>query len=288
MATWDDHEVDNDYAADRSQDRDPPALFRMRRAAAYQAYYEHLPLPKHMAPGAAGMRIHARADFGSLARLHVLDDRQYRSPQVCPRPGRGGSNVVPAAVCPDLQAPGRTMLGQEQESWLFDGFAGSGARWNVIAQQTLMTRVDRTPGDGQSFWTDGWDGYPKAREQLLRFLSEKRSANPVVIGGDVHMFVVADLKADFDDPKAPPVATEFTGTSITSQGLSQKTLEAWRGENPHIKFGNSLHRGYTSVELSEKRYVTRLRTVNEKNPDSPVQTLATWVVEDGRPGAHKA
>jgi alkaline phosphatase D len=288
MATWDDHEVDNDYAADRSQDRDPPALFRMRRAAAYQAYYEHLPLPKRMAPGAAGMRIHSRADFGSLARLHVLDDRQYRSPQVCPRPGRGGSNVMSAAVCPDLQAPGRTMLGQEQESWLFDGFAGSGARWNVIAQQTLMTRVDRTPGDGQSFWTDGWDGYPKAREQLLRFLSEKRSANPVVIGGDVHMFVVADLKADFDDPKAPPVATEFTGTSITSQGLSQKTLEAWRGENPHIKFGNSLHRGYTSVELSEKRYVTRLRTVNEKNPDSPVQTLATWVVEDGRPGAHKA
>jgi alkaline phosphatase D len=143
----------------------------MRRSAAYQAYYEHMPLPKRMAPDAAGMRIYTRADFGALARFHMLDDRQYRSPQVCPRPGRGGGNVVFTVDCPDLQTPGRTMLGEAQETWLLDGLGSSASRWNVIAQQTLMTRVDRTPGAGQSFWTDGWDGYPKSREQLLGFIA---------------------------------------------------------------------------------------------------------------------
>jgi alkaline phosphatase D len=285
MVTWDDHEVDNDYASDHSQDRDLPAAFLMRRAAAYQAYFEHMPLPRRMAPTATGMRLYAQADFGAIARIHVLDDRQYRTPQACPRPGRGGGNVVAASECAELRAPGRTMLGQEQENWLLDGLARSSARWNLVAQQTLMTKVDRTPGAGQSFWTDGWDGYPESRERLLRFIAEKRVPNPLVIGGDVHMFVVADLKTDFDDPKAPAVATEFTGTSITSQGLSQKTLEAWREENPHVRFGNSLRRGYTTIELDAKRCLTRMRVVNEKDPQSPVSTLATWAVEDGKPGA---
>jgi len=288
LVTWDDHEVDNDYAADRSQDRDPPFVFLLRRAAAYQAYFEHMPLPKRMRPRGPDMRIYTHADFGALARVHMLDDRQYRSPQVCPRPGRGGSTVVPAAECPDLQQPDRTLLGQEQERWLFDGLAGTGARWNVIAQQTLMAQVDRAPGPGQSFWTDGWDGYPESRRRLLAFVAEKRVANPIVIGGDIHIFVVSDLRTDFDDPAAPVVATEFTGTSITSQGLSPKALESWRVDNPHIKFADSARRGYTSVELSRKTCLTRLRAVKSVTDlDSPVSTLATWTVEDGRPGAQR-
>jgi len=287
MVTWDDHEVDNDYAADRSQDRDPPMLFLMRRAAAYQAYYEHMPLPRHMAPGAGGMRIHARADYGALARLHLLDDRQYRSPQACPRPGRGGSNVVAAAECPELRSPGRTMLGQEQEQWLFDGLAGSGARWNVIAQQTLMARVDRTPGEGQSFWTDGWDGYPESRSRLLGFIAGRRIANPLVIGGDLHTSIVADLKADFDDPRAATIATEIVGTSITSQGISPKTLEAWREDNSHVKYADSTRRGYTTLTLAPDRCTVRMRAVYPWDPGAAVSTSATWTVEAGRPGAQR-
>ena len=288
LVTWDDHEVRNDYANDQSQDREPPFVFLLRRAAAYQAYYEHMPLPRHMQPKGPDMRIYTRRDYGSLARLHVVDDRQYRSHQVCPRPGRGGSNVVSTVDCPDLRLPGRTMLGVEQEQWLLDGLAGSGARWNVLAQQTLMAQVDRTPGAGQSFWTDGWDGYPLSRERLLGFVAERSVANPLVIGGDVHMFVVADLKADFDDAQVPVVATEFTGTSITSQGLSQKTLESWRADNPHVKHADSIHRGYTTVELSAKTCMTRLRAVKSvADPDSPVSTLSSWTVEAGRPGAQR-
>ena len=288
IVTWDDHEVQNDYANDRSQFADPREAFLARRAAAYRAYYEHMPLPKRMAPRGPGMEIYTRWDYGALARFHVLDDRQYRDHQVCPRPERGGgSNVVTAADCPELLQPGRTLLGGAQEAWLHEGLGASATRWNVIAQQTVMAQVDRFPGEGQSFWTDGWDGYPAARARLLQHIAGSKVPNPVVIGGDVHTAVVADLKADFNDPKAPVVATEFVGTSIASQGISQKSLETWRAENPHIRYANSSRRGYTTVELTAKHCHARLRAVNEKDNASPVGTLAAWTVEDGRPGAQR-
>lgn len=285
MVTWDDHEVQNDYANDRSQYGDPREEFLARRAAAYQAYYEHMPLPRRMEPRGPDMRIYTRLDWGALARLNVLDDRQYRDHQPCAHPNRGGgSNVVPPAECRELPAP-RSMLGRAQEQWLEEGLAGSAARWNVIAQQTVMAQVDRRPGPDQAFWTDGWDGYPRAREKLLAQIAGRSVANPVVIGGDVHTSVVSDLKVDFNDPKSPVVATEFTGTSITSQGISQKALETWRAENPHIRYADSTSRGYTTMELSAGRSITRMRTVNEKSQDSPIRTSAAWAVESGKPGA---
>jgi alkaline phosphatase D len=288
LVTWDDHEVQNDYANDRSQQLDDPQIFLDRRAAAYRAYYEHMPLPKRMQPSGPDMRIYTRAGFGALAAFHVLDDRQYRSHQVCPRTGRGGSNVVRAAGCPELFDPALTLLGPAQEKWLHEGLTASRARWNVIAQQTLMAQVDRTPGAGQSFWTDGWDGYPAARARLLRSVAESRVANPLVLGGDVHMFIAADLKTDFNDPAAPVVATEFGGSSITSQGLPVKQVESWAGDNPHVKFVSSARRGYGVLELAPKRCVARFRTIGDvTDPHTPVRTLASWTVEDGRPGAQR-
>ena len=286
LVTWDDHEVQNDYANDRSQNLDPPEEFLRRRAAAYQAYYEHMPLPAWARPRGPDMRLYARARFGRLAQFHVLDDRQYRSHQVCPKPGRGGGNVV--VDCRERLDPQRTLLGTGQEQWLFEGLAAPGARWNVIAQQTLMAQADRTPGPGQSFWTDGWDGYPVARSRLLGFIADKGVANPVVIGGDVHMSVVADLKADFDDPQAPVVATEFVGTSISSQGPARQRVEAWAPDNPHIKHADPTRRGYSVMELSAPRCVVRLRTLDDvKDPRSRIRTFAAFATEDGRPGAHR-
>jgi alkaline phosphatase D len=288
LVTWDDHEVQNDYANDRSQYLEYPRFFLERRAAAYRAYFEHMPLPKSMQPAGPDMRIYTRAQFGTLAAFYVLDDRQYRSHQVCPRPGRGGSNVVPAANCPELFDPALTLLGLKQEKWLREGLAASRARWNVIAQQTLMAQVDRMPGEGQSFWTDGWDGYPKARERLLRGVAESGAANPLVIGGDVHAFIAADLKTDFNDPAAPVVAAEFGAGSITSQGPSRKQTQAWADENPHFKFGNGNRRGYGVLELAPNRCVARFRTVSDvTDPDASIRTLASWTVEDGRPGAQR-
>ncbi len=287
LVTWDDHEVDNDYANDRAEDLAPD--FLVRRAAAYQAYWEHMPLRAGARPEGPRMRLHGRHDFGGLVRFHVLDGRQYRDHQACPRAGRGGSNVVDDALCPERLLPARTLLGAAQERWLDEGLAASRARWNVVAQQLLMAQLERKPGPERRFWSDGWDGYPAARARLLLALAGRRAANPLVIGGDVHFNCVADLKPDFDDPKSPVVATEFCGTSITSQAQPQARLDALRAENPHIRLANGEKRGYVTLELTEKRCLARLRTIDsEKAADSPISTLAAFVVEDGRPGAQAA
>lgn len=287
LVTWDDHEVDNDYANDRSEDLDP--RFLVRRAAAYQAYWEHMPLRASARPNGPHMQLYGRHDFGGLVRIHVLDDRQYRDHQVCPRYLRGGSNVVDDLNCPSRLEPQRSLLGREQEDWLYAGFSGSRARWNIVAQQLLMAQVDRKPGPERQFWSDGWDGYPAARARLLRAIAERQPANPLVIGGDVHFNCVADLKVDFDDPKSPVVASEFCGTSIASQGPPQARLDALRPDNPHVRFANSEQRGYVTLELAERRCLARLRTIgSEKAADSPISTRAAFVVEDGRPGAEAA
>lgn len=283
LVTWDDHEVNNDYANDRSETLDPD--FLLRRAAAYRAWYEHMPVPLTALPRGPDALVYDSYRFGTLANFFVLDDRQFRAYEACPKPGRGGSNVV--SGCAERIEPGRTMLGETQERWLANGLRGSRTRWNILAQQTLMAQNDRMPGPGESFWTDGWDGYPAARTRLLDELRESRVANPLVISGDVHCTWVADLKTDFADEKSPTVATEFCGTSITSQGPNARQVTATLRENPHIKYGNST-RGYLAVDLAQDHCNVTVRGLaDEKLAASGIATLATFAVESGRPGALK-
>jgi alkaline phosphatase D len=289
LVTWDDHEVENDYAAERSENLDTPEWFLARRAAAYKAWYEHMPAPRHMVPLGPHARIYTRAGFGTLVNFFVLDDRQYRSDQACPRPGRGGSNTVDVAECAALSDPRRTMLGAAQEQWLEAALASSRARWNVLVQQTPMAQFDQKPGAGRSAWTDGWDGYPMARKRVLDFLAERKVANPVVLGGDVHVFGVSDLKRDFDDPKAPPVASEFVGSSITSQSWSQERLNAFLPDNPHMKFTDGRYRGYLRMELTQSRCLADLRAMESvQTREAGCSTLASFAVEDGKPGPVRA
>ncbi len=287
LVTWDDHEVDNDYAADQGEYLE--ADFIKRRAAAYQAYYEHMPLERSMLPRGPDMRIYERFGYGRLALFHVLDDRQYRHIQVCPRPQRGGgSNTLDDAACPERHDPNRSLLGFAQEKWLHAGLDGSPARWNVLAQQTLMAQLDQTPGPGASHWTDAWDGYPDARRRLMDFLAERRPSNPVVIGGDVHSHWVCDLKQDFNRADSPTVATEFCGTSITSQAWAQSRNLALLPDNPHVRFVESEKRGYVVMELSGKQCRATLRGLdNEKVQATGISTQASFVVENGRPGAQR-
>jgi alkaline phosphatase D len=288
IVTWDDHEVDNDYANDRSEELIAPEVFRARRAAAYQAYYEHMPLPHRMRPRGPAMRIFERATFGDLVRFHVLDDRQYRSPQACPRVGRGGGGAADE-LCTARLDPELTMLGARQEEWLREGLAQSQARWNVIAQQTIMAQVDRRPGPGTMYWTDFWDGYPVARKRLLDFIAERRPSNPLVIGGDVHAWWVTDLKTDFERADSPVVATEFVGTSITSQAPPQERYDAMRPENPHVRFVETRHRGYTRMTLTGQGCTADLRAVDSvQTREAGIRTLASFAVENGRPGTQRA
>ena len=288
LLVWDDHEVENDYAnlQGQSLQRD----FEHRRAAAYQAYWEHMPFPNSARPRGADMRITGRLDWGTLARIHLLDDRQYRDPQACAKPGRGGANTVALKDCPELLDARRTLLGDEQERWLAEGW-DTRRPWNLLAQQTLMARCSwRDPANGGgSYWTDGWDGYAPARNRLLGAVAQRKVSGVVVLGGDVHTNYVADLKADFDDAKSPVVAAEFCGTSITSLSLAQDRIDAARPFNPHIHYARGDQRGYMRFTLDAKQLQAQLRVVGDvMNPDSGVSTAARFVVESSRAGVAPA
>jgi len=288
LLTWDDHEVDNDYAGDQSEHLDP--AFLARRAAAYQAYFEHMPLPPQMRPTPSGMRIYGHTDFGRLARIYMLDDRQYRSPQVCPDPYKGGGSIdVSAASCPELTDPTRTLLGSAQEQWLDQAIAGSKARWNLIGQQTLLAHYATPRADGtETVWTDGWDGYPHARERVLAAFERHDLANPVILGGDLHATVVANVRRSAA-PDAPVIAAEFCGTSISAQGSALAVNEARVRHNPHIKFADMTRRGYLSCELTPAQLRVSVRTVDTvKAPTSRVETQREFVVSPGRPGVSDA
>ena len=287
VAIWDDHEVENDYADDRSENADDPRWFIHRRAAAYQAWYEHMPVRRTMAPFDAYARIYSQLRFGQLAEINLLDDRQFRSPQPCPKPGRGGSNVI--ENCQERLDPKATLLGERQEAWLAAKLASSKGRWNILAQQTLMAQADSKAGEGQKFYTDGWDGYPAARDRLMDTLLSTKVTNPIVIGGDVHSYWVADLKRDFNRPDSPTIATEFCGTSITSTPPAEDMIQTAKAEGPHIKFATGIHRGYSVMTLTRQSLKTDLRVVaNHRDPETPVSTLASFMVTDGKAGAEQA
>ncbi|MGD9617894.1 MAG: alkaline phosphatase [Alphaproteobacteria bacterium] len=286
LATWDDHEVQNDYADDRAQTFDDPLAFLTRRAAAYQAFWEHMPLPLWARPRGPGMTIFGRHDFGGLATFLVLDGRQYRSPLACDGPPRGGARPLLDAECAERLDPRRSFLGKAQEAWLYREFRTAPARWTILAQPQLMAEFkERLPGGEISYWSDDWNGYPAARRRLLDQIAETRLANPVVLGGDIHSFWANELKPDFDDPQAAIVATEFITSSVTSKGPSHEQFAAWAADNPHVRFFDSRKRGYASAELSPERLEVAFRAVDDvRDPASGVSTLRRFVVENGHPG----
>jgi alkaline phosphatase D len=295
IVTWDDHEVANDYAGD--VDERLSSDFAARRAAAYQAFYEHMPLrlPPPRDGRFGSLRMYQRYDWGRLARFHVLDDRQYRSPLPCPKPGRGGSNVVLARSCEALRDPRRTMLGSEQEAWLAQGLRSSRAHWNILAQQTPMAQSSgvpvQSPDDGR-FWTDGWDGYPLARRRLLDALVDSGARNPLVLAGDVHTFYASELRRDFMRPVSnanPIIAAELCGTSVTSSSRPQARTQENVERNPHMLYGRSDRRGYMLIDLTPQAASTRFMALDDVHDAASGQAqAAAFVVRDGAPLIRRA
>ena len=285
LLVWDDHEVANDYAG--LAGGLPLGDFEAQRAAAYQAYWEHMPFAKAQRPRGAHMRIVGRLDWGRLARIHLLDDRQYRDPQAC-QPAVGRSSVESLKRCAALTDPKRTLLGAEQEQWLEQGWDRE-RPWNLLAQQTLMARftsTDAASDTGPSVWTDGWDGYGPARARLLAGAQARGAKGLVVLGGDVHAHHVADLHADPDKPGSPKVGTEFCGTSISSRGRAQASLDAARPFNPHMRYARADQRGLVAFTLDDKLLKAELMAVRQPlQADSAVDVAARFTVEAARPGA---
>ena len=283
IVTWDDHEFDNNCAGDISEEKNVGVEeFLARRARAYQAYYEHMPLRVAQLPNGPHLKLYRACHYGNLASFHVLDTRQYRSDQPC-----GDGNKAP---CAEVFSDQVTVLGKVQERWLDDSLKNSPARWNILAQQIMMARVDRAPGETVAWSMDQWAGYDVPRKKLLARLSENKISNPVVLTGDIHSNWVNDLKVDFDQEKSPTVATEFVGTSISSGGDgSERTRDSDRSlaENPFVKFFNA-ERGYVRCDVQPNQWKSDYVVVPKVTvPDGEVLVRASFIIESGRPGAAK-
>lgn len=280
VLTHDDHEVVNDYAGDAAPNDTPSEVFLLRRAAAFQAYYEMLPLRRASLPEGPGARFYRRLAFGQLLDLHALDTRQYRSDQPC-----GGGLK---ALCAEATQPGRTMLGAAQERWLFDNLRSAGARWTVLGQQVPTFRLDRAAVNrNERFAMDKWDGYTAARDRVYRRLVDSRVPNPVVLSGDVHVHQAADLKLDYDNPRSRTVGVELTNTSITS-GLDgsdvSQTWEKSRSLNPHIAYYSN-RRGYIACTATPASLTADFKVLDRVTVAGAPATLgASFVVQAGRPG----
>lgn len=284
LVTWDDHEFDNNYANDISEQRNIDVnAFLKRRADAYQAFYEHMPLRRRSIPRGPDMRVYQQVAFGRLANFFVLDTRQYRTDQ----PNNDGLKPLEGAVFD----PKATILGKRQRDWLTSGLVRSQSTWNVLPQQVLIARVDRIPGDKDLFTMDKWAGYDFERQGLMQFFHDRRVPNPIVLSGDIHTNFVNDLKLDFDNMKSPTVGVEFVGTSISSGGNGTQKLSYTDGmlaENPFMRFHNA-ERGYVSCSVTRKEWRSDyqvMETVTQKK--SNLITRASFVVEDGEPGAQNA
>ena len=252
VVTWDDHEVSNNYAdlVLQAGEDDVEDVLALRRNA-YQAYYEHMPVRLPVPDDFGHLQIYQSFDVGDLARIYVLDGRQYRSDQAC------GDRIV---RCDEVDDPDRTMLGAEQKQWLKEELADSATIWNVIAQQTVFTPIVI---QRQFVNTDQWDGYAAEQQELLTFFRDVR--NLVIVTGDIHLAGLGVLHADAQDPLSPVVGYEVVTTSISSNGDGTDQLgdllERAIATVPYVEYINARRRGYSFVRFERGRAVVEYRAV---------------------------
>jgi alkaline phosphatase D len=282
VLTPDDHEVENDYAGSIAEERGvDPIEFLERRARAYQAYYEMMPLRKGSLPQGPDMRLYRTIRFGRLAEFQVLDTRQYRTDQ--PN-GDRRSPLNDAAL--DAK---NTMLGPSQAGWLQARLLESQATWNVLAQQVMMGMTGYRSSERELIYSmDQWPGYAHERIQLVKFLAERRVMNPVVLTGDIHSNWVNELRADDREHDSPVIATEFVGTSISTGGNGYdkaRNQDRLLADNPGVKFHNG-QRGYVRCNISPRVWRSDYQVLEQvTQPGAVAMTKATFVVEAGKPGA---
>lgn len=286
IAIWDDHEVQDDYSGIWSKGLQfASARFVQRRAMAYRAFVENMPLRLSQVMRGAEYRINRRMQWGTLAQFDMLDGRQFRSPPACSDGPDGGKGHMAAIDCPDLADPSRTFLGFEQERWLYDGWNRSRARWNLLVQNLLIAPMVFDTPKGPVVWTDSWNGFGAARQRLIDTMQASGIANPVTLAGDYHSFWCNDLYRDFGKGGQRPVAAEFVVSSVTSSGPPESFYKAAMPANPHIRYFDSTHRGYMRFDLNRDRLAARCMAISDRaDRHATVRVLHDAVVEAGRPG----
>jgi alkaline phosphatase D len=277
LVTWDDHEVENDYAGDASTHGTPIGTFLAQRAAAYRAYYEHMPMPRAMLFEATALRLYSSWHWGQLADFHMLDTRQYRSLQACGF-ARAQSGCLPR------DDGTRTMLGGPQQAWLDTTLAASKARWNLLALQSPISPLTVGSHDSREA-LDRWDGYPAARQRMLEMLMARHPNNPVFLSGDAHAFMVSTVR-NLESAEHQPVATEFVAGSIASRGPLQTQMDAAVRHHPHLQYANSRRHGYLRIDITPQQMRVDIRGVETvERTVTDIITLASFAVANGQVGA---
>jgi alkaline phosphatase D len=302
LLTWDDHEVDNDYVALTSEHElcggEPVRkTFPARRAAAYQAWFEHMPVrPSRLGPGMT-VRIYGAVNWGRLARFHVLDTRQHRTVQACPAVpdatrcdfsrgrkilfgGAGGANFIDPTEpsCRGALADeSRTVLGVEQERWLDGSLADSRAAWNLLTQNVMLMTVAEGTAESPRHYSDAWAGYPPARERLLDSVTRHGAKNPVVLTGDIHSFWVNEIAND----RGRDVAVELVTSSIATSTYDKSAVLPL---NPGAKFHDGTKNGYVRCELGAEKLRADIVAIEDRaDPRSGRSVLASFEVRSGEP-----
>jgi len=289
IMSFDDHEIDDNWAGDRGKDGGQRAEFAARKTAAFQAWYEHVPVRRRFRPDVPGGRSYRRFDFGTLMRMHVLDTRSFRSPQLCEAPDMSRADQ---SRCRPNYAAERTMLGAEQEAWLGRGLDNA-MGWNFVAQQVLMMTYDARK-DGETkprIGTDNWGGYPHARRRFIDAVAQRGLTNVVIGSGDMHQNLIGALPSRPEDPTSKPIASEFLATSITSNGTGGARYpgeEHALDYNPNVKLLNN-QRGYHLYSVDRREWQADVRVVDQVHrPDGVIVTLARFAVDPREPGPQSA
>ncbi|MFF8270804.1 alkaline phosphatase D family protein [Streptomyces sp. NPDC016562] len=285
VAIWDDHEFANDAWSGGAENHTPGAEgeWAARAAAAKQAYFEWMPVRASIAG-----TVYRRLRFGTLADLHLLDLRSFRSQQV-----EVGSGSV--------DDPDRTITGRAQLDWLKSGLAASNATWKLVGTSVMispvafgslpahllgpLTELLGLPEGGIAANVDQWDGYTDDRKELLGHLRDRNIKNTVFLTGDIHMAWANEVpvhKATY--PASGTAATEFVVTSVTSDNLddvlhvlphtvSLVAESAVKAGNWHVKWLDMDSHGYGVLDVTAERSQMDYYVVSDKrNPNA----TAAW------------
>ncbi|MGA5065897.1 alkaline phosphatase D family protein [Streptomyces exfoliatus] len=276
IAIWDDHEFANDAWTGGAENHTPEAEgdWAARVAAAKQAYFEWMPVR-----ASTEGTVFRRLRFGTLADLHLLDLRSFRS-----APAKTGSGSV--------DDPERSITGRAQLDWLKSGLAGSAATWQLVGTSVMITPVAfgalpahllepiaelmGLPKEGLAVNVDQWDGYTDDRKELLAHLTSRAIRNTVFLTGDIHMAWANDVPVKAATyPFSASAATEFVVTSVTSDNLddllhvapgtvSVVAAGAVKAANRHVKWVDMDHHGYGVLDVTAERSQMDYYTVSDK------------------------
>ncbi len=279
LMSFDDHEIDNNWASLYDQDDTPPEVFALRKFAAMQAWYENVPVRLGQFPKPSGMMMYRRLDYGRLVRMHVLDTRTFRDKQPC------RASQLPG--CRPETGPATTIMGKAQEAWLDKGLVNP-ATWNLIAQQVLVMPFDsrKEAAATADYSDDNWNGYAPARQRLVKSILARKLSNVVIATGDAHEDFVGTVPVRDEEPDGPAAATEFLATSISSGGdgvTGTAKQEIAKRDNPNLALYHS-QRGYTVHDITPKDWIATLRVVDKvTTPDGNISTLAKFRVTPDKP-----